>query len=189
MHSSICNFILSCPNVARCHNFYITKLLSLLTWNCKNEVQKLCLSYGHPTESSTMRTRCEWHCLENVSKMSRKGGGKGEREVIVERAVTERATSLPNACLFAFKSGPPEQTKTSSVCYGEERRYELLQRWQSHRFAQPCYRTRWLRALSTQKQTKTLSVCYGEMRISDSSNSLIMLSYVTEDPKYFLQLF
>ena len=58
--------------------------------------------------------------------MSRKGVGKGEREVIVEHAVTERATSLPNACLFAFKSGPPEQTKTSSVCYGEERRYELL---------------------------------------------------------------
>ena len=39
--------------------------------------------------------------------MSRKGVGKGEREVIVERAVTERATSLLNACLFAFKIGAP----------------------------------------------------------------------------------
>jgi hypothetical protein len=94
MHSSICNFMLSCPNVARCHNFYITKLLSLLTWNCKNEVQKLCLSYGHPTESSTMRTRCEWHCLENVSKMTWKWVGK-ESERVRGRWLSN--AQLPNA--------------------------------------------------------------------------------------------
>ena len=34
--------------------------------------------------------------------------------------------SKPRLCLFAFKSGSPEQTKILSVCYGGKRRYELL---------------------------------------------------------------
>ena len=40
--------------------------------------------------------------------------------------VTHNPKSKPRLCLFAFIPGSPEQTKTTSVCYGEKRRYELL---------------------------------------------------------------
>ena len=47
----------------------------------------------------------------------------------------------PRLRLFAFKSGPPEQTKTSSVCYGEKRRY-MSPNDAGHQSLRPCYRTR-----------------------------------------------
>ena len=86
-----------------------------------------------------------WKCLENVSEMS-----QSLCDHVTKRSVTERAgggvchpESKSKLCLFAFKSGSPEQTKIYLFAMGKSEGTSCPNdRAERYRSMQSRYRTR-----------------------------------------------